>query len=292
MSKKQRMTPLMEIIHKGERTVLMGILNVTPDSFSDGGQYETMEAALHHAEEMARDGADIIDVGGESTRPGSEPVAASEEMKRVLPVIHAIRDNLPVAISIDTMKASVARSALDAGADMVNDVSGLTADPEMAAVVASAEAPICLMHLPSPPRVMQHNPVYRDVVAEVKAFLLRQAEAARTTGISVERLILDPGFGFGKTAGHNLELLHRLRELVDMGYPIMIGTSRKSTIGRVLGELPIQDRLEGTAATVALAIAAGAAIIRVHDVREMARVARMTDAVVRDSARARWLHNE
>jgi dihydropteroate synthase len=281
LTPRERIHKLLDIARRGERTLVMGVLNVTPDSFSDGGRFFAPEDALRQAERMADDGADILDVGGESTRPGAEPPSVEEELSRLLPVIKAIAARLPVPISVDTYKAAVARRAVEAGAAMVNDISALTFDPDMARAVAERNVPVCLMHIRGTPRDMQQNPVYGDVVAEVRDWLAERAEAAKRAGIPPEHIILDPGFGFGKTAAHNLELLRRLRELTALGYPLLIGTSRKSTIGKVLGGLPPDDRLEGTAATVALSIANGAAIVRVHDVKEMTRVARMTDAVVR-----------
>jgi dihydropteroate synthase len=259
----------------------MGILNVTPDSFSDGGLFFAPEDALLQAERMASEGADIIDIGGESTRPGSEPLPLEEELARVIPIIEALSSRLSTPLSIDTYKAEVARRAIEAGAAMVNDISALAYDPEMASTVAELGVPVCLMHIRGTPRNMQINPHYEDVAEEVREELAERAEAALRAGIKRENIILDPGFGFAKTAAHNLELLRRLRELTTLGYPIMSGTSRKSTIGKVLGGLPVEERLEGTAATVALSIANGAAIVRVHDVKEMVRVVRVTDAVVR-----------
>lgn len=277
---------LLDMAREGASTLVMGILNVTPDSFSDGGQFFTPEIALAHARQMIADGAHIIDIGGESTRPATfgdnSPLSAEEEMRRVLPVIEAIAAEFSfVPISIDTYKAEVARAAVDAGAAMINDISALRADSDMARTVAECAVPVCLMHTLGLPRAIPAEPTYGDVVAEVKEHLRERAEFAVSQGIAPENIVLDPGFGFGKTVAHNLELLRRLREFTDLGYPILSGTSRKSTIGTVLGGLPPEDRLEGTAATVALSIAFGASIVRVHDVKEMARVARMTDAVVR-----------
>ena len=265
------------------RTLVMGILNVTPDSFSDGGKHLNHTTATDAAMQMVADGADIIDVGGESTRPGSEPVAEDEEIRRVVPVIESIRAASPIAISIDTYKAGVAKAALDAGADIINDISAMSFDLKMATLAASANAPVILMHIKGTPKEMQASPVYDDLMAEVSAFLRERIEAAKAAGVDERLLIIDPGFGFGKTVEHNLTLLRRLREFKSIGRPILMGTSRKSTIGRVLGDLPSGERLEGTAATVALSIANGANIVRVHDVKEMARVARMTDAVIGDT---------
>jgi dihydropteroate synthase len=275
----------LDVARRGERTLVMGILNVTPDSFSDGGRFLTPDAAVQQAIRMAEDGADIIDVGGESTRPGSDPLPVEEELARILPVIRAVAGRIPTPISVDTYKSAVANRAIEAGAAMVNDVSALAFDPDMAATVAELEVPICLMHIRGTPKTMQQNPVYGDVVSEVKAELMERIQVALDAAIRPENIIIDPGFGFAKTAGHNLELLRRLRELTELGYPILSGTSRKSTIGKVLGGLSVEERLEGTAATVALSIANGASVVRVHDVKEMVRVARMTDAVVRGNWR-------
>ena len=257
----------------------MGILNVTPDSFSDGGRFFDASNAIAAARQMIDDGADIIDIGGESTRPGSEPVSAEEEIRRVLPVIEAIGRSVPV--SIDTTKASVARAALEACAVMVNDISGMSAEPEMVSVVAESGCPVCLMHMRGTPSTMQSQAVYGDVVREVKEELLARIAAARTGGVKDGQIVVDPGFGFAKLADHNLEIVRRLREFCGLGYPVLIGPSRKSTIGKILGGLPAEERLEGTSALVALSIANGASIVRVHDVKEIARVVRMTDAVVR-----------
>jgi dihydropteroate synthase len=272
---------LLAQARSGERTLIMGVLNVTPDSFSDGGLYLDTDAALRHAEQMAADGADILDIGGESTRPGSDPVSSEEETARVLPVIERICARLDVPVSVDTAKAEVARRALDAGAGMVNDVTGLTGDPAMLPLAASRGIPVCIMHAQGPPKTMQVAPHYRDVVTEVRDWLRARAEAAIAGGIAPEGIVLDPGFGFGKTPAHNVELVRRLREIAALGYPVLLGPSRKSTIGVVLGGLPPEERVEGTAACVAIAIANGASLVRVHDVRAMARVARMTDAIVR-----------
>ena len=264
----------------GERTLVMGILNVTPDSFSDGGLYAEPERAVEHAVEMIKAGADIIDVGGESTRPGADPVPAEEERRRVLPVIQALRRQSDVLISIDTYKAEVARAALDAGADIVNDISGLGFDEEMPGVVASTGAGLVLMHIRGTPRTMQQNPVYRDVVREIGETFAERLAKAEKAGISPEQVVLDPGIGFGKKLQHNLEILRRLKEFRRFERPILIGPSRKSFIGAIL-DLPPDQRLEGTAAAVAVGIANGADVVRVHDVREMVRVVRVADAIVR-----------
>jgi dihydropteroate synthase len=261
-------------------TRIMGILNVTPDSFSDGGQYLDPGAAEARARAMVEEGAQILDIGGESTRPGAATVPVEEELRRVLPVVQRLVGKTAAAISVDTRKAAVARTCLDAGAAIVNDVSGLTFDPELGRVVAQAQATLVLMHMGGRPETMQHAPHYEDVVADTLRFLRRQIRAAMEAGISADHLWIDPGFGFGKTVAHNLEILRRLREYTSIGAPIVVGTSRKSTLGHVLGGVPEGERLEGTAATVAVAIAHGARTVRVHDVKEIARVVRMTDAIL------------
>ncbi|WP_374712538.1 dihydropteroate synthase [Symbiobacterium terraclitae] len=259
----------------GRRTLIMGILNVTPDSFSDGGRWAEPEQAVAHALEMLAEGADIIDVGGESTRPGHEPVPAEEELRRVLPVIRALRRAAPDAlISADTQKAEVAEAALEAGADMLNDIWGLQGDPEMVRVAARHRCPVVVMH-------NQHGTEYRDLIRDITAFFQRSLELVREAGLPEELIILDPGVGFGKTPLHNLEVIQRLGEFRRLNRPLLLGTSRKSTIGKVLGGLPPEERLEGTAATVAIGIANGADIVRVHDVRAMKRVAQVADAIVR-----------
>ncbi len=261
----------------GARTHVMAILNLTPDSFSGDGLARDADAAVAAALQAVADGADILDIGAESTRPGHVPISAEEELARLLPALTAIRPRTNAIVSVDTSKATVAAAALEAGADLINDVRGFTADPELAAVVAAAGVPAVLMHdIPPEPGV--------DLLTSILRELSRRLDRAVAAGVAWERLIVDPGFGFGKDWRQNLELLRRLGELRALGRPILAGTSRKSTIGRVLG-LPEDDRLEGTAATVALAIANGADIVRVHDVRAMARVARMTDAVVRAAPR-------
>ncbi len=264
----------------GERTLVMGIVNVTPDSFSGDGVPDA-DAAVRRAWRLVEDGADIVDIGGESTRPGSQPVPADEEMRRVLPVIERLRaQNFPVPISVDTYKPEVAAQALGAGACIVNDIFGLR-QPGMLELVAERRPVVVIMHMQGTPQTMQLNPTYTDCVGEIAEFLRQQAEAAQRAGLPKDRIIVDPGIGFGKTVEHNLEILRRLRELKALGYPVLIGTSRKSFIGKVLGiEVPA-ERIWGTAATVALAIANGADLVRVHDVREMAQVALMTDAIVR-----------
>jgi dihydropteroate synthase len=257
----------------GERTLVMAIVNATPDSFSGDGVAGDPERAAALAREAAAAGADVLDVGAESTRPGHAPVSAEEELARLLPALRTIRSRVDLAISIDTSKAAVAEAALAAGADLLNDVRGLTRDPDLAAVAARFGVPVVIMHdVPPDGR--------GDLVTSVVRELARRLDRALAAGIAWEHLIVDPGYGFGKDWRQNLELLRRQGELRVLGRPILAGTSRKSTIGKVLGTPP-EDRLEGTAATVALAIAGGADIVRVHDVRPMLRVARMTDAIVR-----------
>ncbi len=259
----------------GHRTQIMGILNVTPDSFSDGGRFTDVERAVAHAIRMAGEGADIIDIGGESTRPGHLAVSADEEMRRVLPVIQAVRRALPEAlISIDTCKAEVAEAGLEAGADLLNDVWGMQRDLQMAHVAARHKAPIVVMH-------NQNGTHYDNLVSDMIAFFRRSLALATEAGLDHNLVLLDPGIGFGKTPLQNLEVLQRLAEFKALGRPILLGTSRKSTIGKVLGGLPPEERVEGTAATVALGIAFGAEIVRVHDVMDMKRVAVMSDAIVR-----------
>ena len=244
----------------------MGIVNVTPDSFFDGGLFLDAERAVEHGRRLDAEGADVLDVGGESTRPGAEAVSAAEELTRVLPVIEALaeaEDRVPV--SIDTSKRQEAEAAIDAGAAIVNDVTALRADPELAGVCAQAGVEVCLMHMLGDPRTMQENPVYDDVVDDVRAFLAERIELAISEGIAEERIWVDPGIGFGKTVEHNLELLRRLGELRDLGRPILIGTSRKSFIAKLTGA-PVDERLGGTIASSVLAYANGAEILRVHDV--------------------------
>lgn len=239
----------------------MGVVNVTPDSFSDGGRFEDAEAAIAHAMSLMEEGADLLDVGGESSRPGAAPVSEEEELRRVLPVVRQLRD---VPVSVDTRKPGVMRAALDFGASMVNDIDALAA-PGALAEVAKSDCAVCLMHKQGDPATMQRDPHYGDVVAEVKAFLDERVKSSLAAGIAADRLVVDPGFGFGKTVEHNLELLRRLREL--SGLPILAGLSRKSTLGAITGR-PAEDRLAGSLAMVLLALQAGATMLRVHDVKE------------------------
>jgi dihydropteroate synthase len=246
---------------------MMGVVNVTPDSFSDGGLYLDAQAAIEHGLQLEREGAAIVDVGGESTRPGADPVDAEEEMRRVLPVIDGlVASGAHAQVSIDTSKASVAAAALRAGATFVNDVTALRGDPEMAGVLADGGADCCLMHMLGTPRTMQRDPRYADVVSEVKSLLVERMAFAVASGIAEERILLDPGIGFGKTAEHNLELLRRLDELVALGRPVVIGTSRKSFLGKLTGRTDPRERLPGTIATNVLAYERGARVFRVHEV--------------------------
>ena len=265
-------------LQAADRPLVMGIVNVTPDSFSDGGEYYGHGAAVEHALELERQGADIIDIGGESTRPGSTPVPAGEEKERVVPVVRELAPELDAPISIDTRKSEVAGAALDAGAAIVNDVSALRYDPEMAPLAAERGVPICLMHMQGTPQDMQDNPTYEEVVADVRGWLARRMEVAMAAGIDEDRIIVDPGFGFGKTAAHNLELMRRLHEFHELDRPLLVGTSRKSMIGAVL-QVPADERLHGTLATVCCAVMSGAHILRVHDVAPALQAVRVCEAV-------------
>lgn len=260
-------------------TVIMGIVNVTPDSFYDGGKRFDSARAVADACEMVDAGAEILDVGGESTRPGAQPVSFDEELRRVLPVIRELRKNLNVPISIDTYKEAVARAALDAGADIVNDISALQFDPAMAALVAAEGVPLILMHMQGVPRTMQREPHYRDVVQEVRDFLADRVGSANQAGIDKERLIVDPGIGFGKTLAHNLALLKNLKSLKTLGQPLLVGVSRKAFIGKLLNTASPEERLEGSLAAAVAAALSGANIMRVHDVRETVRALRVADAI-------------
>ncbi|MBM3241539.1 dihydropteroate synthase [Candidatus Poribacteria bacterium] len=264
----------------GKRTLIMGVLNVTPDSFSDGGLYADADIAVKRAQEMVAQGADIIDVGGESSRPGSDPVSIDEELQRVLPVIKRIAQELDVLISIDTYKSTVAAHALKAGAHIVNDISGLNFDPNMAKLAADTGAPVVLMHIQGTPKNMQIAPQYRELISEIILYLRNSIEHAETAGVSPEKIIIDPGIGFGKTMEHNLEIIRRLKEFRCLGKPILIGTSRKSFIGKIL-DLPAEERIEGTIATVVSSIINGADIVRIHDVKQVQRAVKMVDAIYR-----------
>ena len=262
------------------RTLVMGVLNVTPDSFSDGGRFAARDAAVAHALEIVEAGADLIDIGGESTRPGSRPVPPDEQVRRVVPVIEdVVRRAAPVTLSIDTTRAPVAQAALEAGAALVNDISAGRDDAGMLPLVARRGVPIVLMHMQGTPATMQDNPTYSDVTRETVDFLRERAAAAEGAGVAPHRILVDPGIGFGKTMAHNLELIRRQGELGALGRPVVIGTSRKGFIGRITNEPEPSRRLFGTAASVAWSVANGAAVVRVHDVRAMAQVVRMTEAI-------------
>lgn len=256
----------------GEKTIVMGILNITPDSFSDGGNWLTVESALRHAKEMVADGADIIDVGGESTRPGACPVDAEEELRRVIPVISALVNEIDVPISIDSYKAETVEAALNAGVHMVNDIWGLQCDHDMAKIIHKYGVPVVLMH-------NSIDGSYSDIVSDIKRFLSKSVSIAVDHGISEDQIIVDPGIGFGKNSDENVTVLARLGELRDLGLPILIGTSRKAFIGRIL-DLPPGERVEGTIATAVLGAAAGADIVRVHDVKQVSRALKVADAIL------------
>lgn len=265
----------------GERTYLMGVLNVTPDSFSDGGEFNTPEAALTQAQRLVDAGVDILDIGGQSTRPGAEEVSEAAELQRVLPVVKAVRSSLSVPISVDTTRAAVAKEAVAVGADMVNDISGGTFDPDMFPVVAQLGVPIILMHIRGTPQTMQKLTDYHNVIDEIYQFLEGQIRAAINAGIVRSRLIIDPGIGFAKTAEQNVQLLQQLSAFRSLGVPILVGVSRKSFIGRILHQPDPKQRVWGTAAACCAAIASGSDILRVHDVSEMHDVCRVADAIWR-----------
>jgi dihydropteroate synthase len=268
----------------GERTLIMGVLNVTPDSFSDAGKFYGEESAIEHALRMERDGADFIDIGAESTRPGSQGISAEEELRRLLPVLGGLRRLLKIPISIDTQKAEVAEAAVDGGAQMINDVSGLRSDPRVAEVAAKHKLPLILMHMRGNPRTMQHAPFARNVMQDVARGLRESAVVAQKAGVAKSQIILDPGVGFGKSFAQNYELLQKLPQLAKLGYPLLVGTSRKGFLGATLARgchsAPPEQRIWGTAATVTASILGGAHIVRVHDVAEMAQVARVADCLL------------
>ncbi len=269
------------VLRVGERTLVMGILNVTPDSFSDGGRYLDVSKAIAHAFEMVGDGADLIDIGGESTRPGSEEVPVEEELRRVSPVIEALARDAGCVISIDTRKAKVAARALELGAHVVNDVSALAGDPDMPAVVRDAGAGVVLMHMRGSPKTMQADPRYADVVEEVASYLEGRVAALSAAGLSAEALAIDPGIGFGKTLEHNLALIANLGRLRRAGRPVVAGLSRKSFIGKVTGR-EVGDRLAGSLGALAYAVGRGADVVRVHDVKESCDVVRLVDMLRRE----------
>jgi dihydropteroate synthase len=264
-----------------QRTYVMGILNITPDSFSDGGMFLNGESAVRQALRMQEEGADIIDIGGESTRPGAAKITAREEIRRIVPVIEALAKKVRVPISVDTYKSAVAEAAVSAGASIINDISGLRFDAEMPGVAARHGVPVVIMHIKGTPKNMQQNPAYKALIPEITDYLYGGIEIAREAGIPDNMIIIDPGIGFGKTVEHNLEIIRRLKEFEGFQKPILLGPSRKSFIGKLLGGLPVTERLEGTAAATAIGIFNGANIIRVHDVKEMVRVARMADGIGR-----------
>lgn len=267
-------------IEINDRPLVMGVVNVTPDSFFDGGRYATPDGAIRHALRLAEEGADLLDIGAESTRPGSDSIDEGEERRRLMPVVTAVAKAVSIPISVDTMKATVARAALEAGAVIVNDVSALQADPAMAEVVATTGAGVVLMHMQGSPRTMQKAPVYDDVVGEVAEFFRERMRFCRDRGIEQDQIVLDPGIGFGKLLLHNLTLLGQLETFVSFGRPILVGVSMKSFIGQVVGR-PVEERSWGTAAAIALAVSKGAGILRVHDVKAMKEVVAMAAAITR-----------
>jgi dihydropteroate synthase len=261
------------------RPLIMGVLNVTPDSFSDGGKFTSVDAALARAQEMISAGSDLIDIGGDSTRPGALPVESAEQIRRVVPIIRAIASRSDVVLSIDTTRADVALAACDVGAQLINDISAGRDDPRMFPLAAARRVPIILMHMQGTPKTMQQNPVYADVVEEVCSFLIDRRRIAIEAGIDATQILLDPGIGFGKTDAHNLELLRATNRLATLGSPLVIGASRKGFIGRITGETEAENRLFGTAAVISWCAANGAGVLRVHDVGPMTQVVRMTDAI-------------
>lgn len=278
--KKCRLKLPSRTLALGERTLIMGVLNVTPDSFSDAGLHLDPDSAIARAFEIERYGADILDIGAESTRPGSEGISADEELRRLLPVLESLRGKLKIPISVDTSKSQVAEAAAEAGAEIVNDVTGLRNDPRLAEIVRRRKLGLVLMHMRGVPRTMQRGSFARDVLRDVTAGLRQSIATARRAGISTSQIIIDPGIGFGKSYPQNYELLARLPELARLGYPLLVGTSRKAFISRAIGSTAATDRAWGTAATVAASILGGAHIVRVHDVAEMIQVARVTDAIL------------
>ena len=260
-------------------TLIMGILNMTPDSFSDGGQFKSHDKAIDHALKMVEEGANIIDIGGESTRPGAEAVQLEEELSRTVPIIEAIRLKSDCLISIDTYKSKVAKAALDAGADMVNDISGLTFDHNMASLVAERNVPVIIMHIKGKPGDMQKNPNYDNLIKEIKVFFEVQIAIAKKAGIDSGNIILDPGIGFGKRLEDNFEIIRELGQISTMGYPVLLGPSRKSFIGFTL-DLPIEERIEGTLASITAGVINGARIVRVHDIRATRRTLTITEKIM------------
>lgn len=267
--------------HWGKHTYVMGILNTTPDSFSDGGECNSLPTAIARAKEMVKAGADIIDIGGQSTRPGAETVSLAEELERTIPLIKVLRQELDIPISIDTTRAIVAQQALEAGADIINDISGATFEPKILAIAAQYQAPIILMHLRGTPQTMQSLTDYGDLIGEIKQFFSQQIDLARHSGVLPGQIILDPGIGFAKTAEQSVEILRQLPELKKLGFPLLVGPSRKSFIGKILNQPDPKQRIWGTGAACCRAIAGGADIVRVHDVAVMAEVCTMADVLWR-----------
>lgn len=261
------------------KTLIMGILNITPDSFSDGGKFLDSQVAANHAIKMIENGADMIDVGGESSRPGAKPVLIDEELKRILPVIKAIREKSDCLISVDTYKSKVAEAALNLGADLINDISSLSFDAKMAGVISAYKVPLVLMHMQGVPQNMQLNPLYVNIINDLITFFKSKISIAKEAGVSNNMIILDPGIGFGKRVDDNFEIIRELKQICNMGYPILLGTSRKSFIGDTLG-LPINDRLEGTLASVAIGVLNGAKILRVHDIIEVRRTVTIVERII------------
>ena len=270
--------PRCKLEFPANRTLVMGILNITPDSFSDGGKYFSVNQAITHALQMVQDGADIIDIGGESSRPGAALVSTDEEINRIVSVIERIAKETNIPISVDTYKAKVAKTAIDAGAQIINDITAMTSDSEMFSLAAKTGVPVILMHIQGSPQTMQLNPQYQNVVSDITTYLNNAILNAKNNGIIENQIVIDPGIGFGKAIEHNLTILNHLSDFVALGRPMLIGVSRKSFIGKIL-DLPVEQRLEGTAAAVAISVLNGAKIVRVHDVKEMIRVVKIADAI-------------
>jgi dihydropteroate synthase len=291
LRKKFRLKLRSQTLVLGERTLIMGVLNVTPDSFSDGGKYDQPEIAIEHALALELAGADLLDIGGESTRPGSEETSASQELDRILPVLEGLRGRLKIPVSVDTRRSTVAELALRANTEIINDVSGLRSDARIAEVAAKYGVPLILMHMRGEPRTMQHGPFARDVMKDVARGLRDSVAKARKAGVAKSQIILDPGIGFGKSYSQNYELLQKLPQLATLGYPLLVGTSRKGFLGATLARdgkpAPPEERIWGTATTVTASILGGAHIVRVHDVAEMVQVARVADCVAHPEPRIR-----
>jgi dihydropteroate synthase len=291
LRRKFRLKVRSQTLALGERTLIMGVLNVTPDSFSDGGKYDRPEIAIEHALALELAGADLLDIGGESTRPGSEETSASQELDRILPVLEGLRGRLKIPVSVDTRRSTVAELALRADAEIINDVSGLRSDARIAEVAAKYGVPLILMHMRGEPRTMQNGPFARDVMKDVAQGLRDSVAKARKAGVAKSQIILDPGIGFGKSYSQNYELLQKLPQLAALGYPLLVGTSRKGFLGATLARngkpAPPEERIWGTATTVTASILGGAHIVRVHDVAEMVQVARVADCVAHPELRIR-----